>query len=164
RQRTRGRLPVDVLSRASRAGPPRARDGDADVGARRGAPQRRGAPFPRRPDGRPGVRAARERTRGGRPDGGAGGDPGTHPLARRPLAGLRLLVTAGPTREPLDPIRFLSNRSSGRMGYALAESARDRGARVTLLAGATGLPAPQGMRVLPFETADELHALLLAEF
>jgi phosphopantothenoylcysteine decarboxylase/phosphopantothenate--cysteine ligase len=83
---------------------------------------------------------------------------------RRDLEGLRLLVTAGPTRERLDPIRFVSNRSSGRMGFALAEAARDRGARVTLLAGPTGLPAPGGVRVLTFETADELHALLLSEF
>ncbi|HEY6931063.1 MAG TPA: bifunctional phosphopantothenoylcysteine decarboxylase/phosphopantothenate--cysteine ligase CoaBC [Thermoanaerobaculia bacterium] len=82
----------------------------------------------------------------------------------RDLAGRRVLVTAGPTREPIDPIRFLSNRSSGRMGYALAEAARERGARVTLLSGPTGLARPEGMRVLPFETAAELHALLLHEF
>ncbi len=85
-------------------------------------------------------------------------------LGRRDLEGLRLLVTAGPTREHIDPIRFVSNRSSGRMGYALAEAARDRGARVTLLAGPSGLARPGGVRVLPFETADELHARLLTEF
>src|SRR5262245_46556393 len=83
---------------------------------------------------------------------------------RRDLEGLRLLVTAGPTRERLDPIRFVSNRSSGRMGFALAEAARDRGGRVTLLAGPTGLPTPGGVRALSFETADELHALLVSEF
>jgi phosphopantothenoylcysteine decarboxylase/phosphopantothenate--cysteine ligase len=83
---------------------------------------------------------------------------------RRDLEGLRLLVTAGPTRERLDPIRFVSNRSSGRMGFALAEAARDRGGRVTLLAGPTDLPTPGGVRALSFETADELHALLLSEF
>jgi phosphopantothenoylcysteine decarboxylase/phosphopantothenate--cysteine ligase len=83
---------------------------------------------------------------------------------RRDLEGLRLLVTAGPTRERLDPIRFVSNRSSGRMGFALAEAARDRGGRVTLLAGPTGLPTPGGVRALQFETADELHALLVSEF
>jgi phosphopantothenoylcysteine decarboxylase / phosphopantothenate---cysteine ligase len=82
----------------------------------------------------------------------------------RDLEGLRLLVTAGPTREPIDPVRFVSNRSSGRMGYALAEAARDRGARVTLLSGPTELPPPFGVRVLPFARADELHALLLSEF
>ena len=68
--------------------------------------------------------------------------------AHRDLAGLRLLVTAGPTREPIDPIRFVSNRSSGKMGYALAEAARDRGASVTLASGPTGLTVPEGMRVL----------------
>lgn len=84
--------------------------------------------------------------------------------ARRDLEGLRVLVTAGPTRERLDPIRFVSNRSSGRMGYALAESARDRGAKVTLLSGPTGLVRPEGMRFVSFETAAELENLLRAEF
>jgi phosphopantothenoylcysteine decarboxylase/phosphopantothenate--cysteine ligase len=83
---------------------------------------------------------------------------------RRDLEGRRLLVTAGPTRERIDPVRFVSNRSSGRMGFALAEAARDRGAQVTLLAGPTGLPRPGGVRALSFETADELHELLLQEF
>lgn len=80
------------------------------------------------------------------------------------LEGLRLLVTAGPTRERIDPVRFLSNRSSGRMGYALAQAALDRGAHVTLLSGPTGLTLPEGARFSFFETADELHALLLREF
>jgi phosphopantothenoylcysteine decarboxylase/phosphopantothenate--cysteine ligase len=84
--------------------------------------------------------------------------------ARRDLEGLSVLVTAGPTRERLDPIRFVSNRSSGRMGYALAESARDRGAKVTLLSGPTGLTRPEGMRFVSFETAAELENLLRAEF
>jgi phosphopantothenoylcysteine decarboxylase/phosphopantothenate--cysteine ligase len=83
---------------------------------------------------------------------------------RRDLEGLRLLVTAGPTREPLDPVRFVSNRSSGKMGLALAEAARDRGGRVTLLLGPASLPEPEGIRTRRFETADELHALLLQEF
>jgi phosphopantothenoylcysteine decarboxylase / phosphopantothenate---cysteine ligase len=72
------------------------------------------------------------------------------------LAGLEVLVTAGPTREPIDPVRFISNRSSGRMGFALAEAARDRGASVTLLAGPTELAAPPGVTVERFETAAEL--------
>lgn len=84
--------------------------------------------------------------------------------AREDLAGLRLLVTAGPTREPIDPVRFVSNRSSGRMGYAVAEAARDRRAQVTLLSGATALPRPRGVAFLSFETADELHGLLVKEF
>ena len=84
--------------------------------------------------------------------------------SNRDLADLRLLVTAGPTREPLDSIRFLSNRSSGRMGYALAEAARDRGAAVTLLSGPTELARPEGVRFLSFETAADLHGLLVREF
>jgi len=84
--------------------------------------------------------------------------------ARRDLEGLRVLVTAGPTRERVDPIRFLSNRSSGRMGYAVAEAARDRGARVTLLSGPTGLTRPEGPRFVSFETAADLDNLLRAEF
>jgi phosphopantothenoylcysteine decarboxylase/phosphopantothenate--cysteine ligase len=83
---------------------------------------------------------------------------------RRDLEGLRLLVTAGPTREPIDPVRFISNRSSGRMGFALAQAARDRGARVTLAAGPSALARPEGLRVLEFETADDLHGLLVREF
>ena len=82
----------------------------------------------------------------------------------RELAGVRVLVTAGPTREPIDPIRFVSNRSSGKMGYALAAAAHDRGASVTLLSGPVELAAAPGVRVLRFETADDLHALLLREF
>ncbi len=82
----------------------------------------------------------------------------------RDLAGVRLLVTAGPTREPIDPIRFVSNRSSGRMGYAVAAAARDRGASVTLASGPTGLLSPRGVRILGFDTADELAAILLREF
>ncbi|HWZ86574.1 MAG TPA: bifunctional phosphopantothenoylcysteine decarboxylase/phosphopantothenate--cysteine ligase CoaBC [Thermoanaerobaculia bacterium] len=82
----------------------------------------------------------------------------------RDLDGLRVLVTAGPTREPIDPVRFVSNRSSGRMGFALAEAARDRGARVTLAAGPSSLVRPDGVRVLEFETADDLHGLLVREF
>ena len=80
------------------------------------------------------------------------------------LSGLKILVTAGPTREPIDPVRFVSNRSSGRMGYALAEAARDRGAAVTLLTGPTALPRPEGVRVLSFDTSADLHGLLVQEF
>lgn len=84
--------------------------------------------------------------------------------AHRDLAGLRVLVTAGPTREPIDPIRFVSNRSSGKMGYALAAAARDRGAAVTLASGPVELPEPEGVRLERFQTADDLHALLVREF
>jgi phosphopantothenoylcysteine decarboxylase/phosphopantothenate--cysteine ligase len=78
-----------------------------------------------------------------------------------PLAGRRVLVTAGGTREPLDPIRYLGNRSSGRMGHALALSARDRGAGVTLVR-TTGGPAPCGTEVIEVETAAEMAEAVLA--
>ena len=71
-------------------------------------------------------------------------------------AGKRVLVTAGPTREPIDPVRFLSNRSSGKMGYALAEAARVRGASVTLVSGPTALAAPGGVEFVRVETAAEM--------
>jgi phosphopantothenoylcysteine decarboxylase/phosphopantothenate--cysteine ligase len=73
------------------------------------------------------------------------------------LAGIKVLVSAGPTREPIDPVRFLSNRSSGKMGYAVAEAARDAGARVTLVSGPVALPAPAGVEVLRVETAAEMY-------
>lgn len=83
--------------------------------------------------------------------------------AAGPLAGRRVLIAAGPTREPLDPVRFLSNRSSGRMGFALAREARARGAAVTLILGpGTGTP-PAGCRVRPVETAVEMHREVLRE-
>ena len=82
----------------------------------------------------------------------------------RDLAGVKLLVTAGPTREPLDAVRFLSNRSSGRMGYAVAEAGARRGAKVTLVSGPTALPAPHGCEVVPVETADEMRAEVLRRF
>lgn len=70
----------------------------------------------------------------------------------RDLAGVRLVVSAGATREPLDPVRFISNRSSGKMGVAIAAAGRDRGAEVTLLAGHITVPLPAGVRVIRFET------------
>jgi phosphopantothenoylcysteine decarboxylase/phosphopantothenate--cysteine ligase len=73
------------------------------------------------------------------------------------LAGKRIVVTAGGTQEPVDPVRCLSNRSSGKMGYALAEAARDRGARVTLVSAPSSLPKPVGMDVVNVETAQEMH-------
>jgi phosphopantothenoylcysteine decarboxylase/phosphopantothenate--cysteine ligase len=73
------------------------------------------------------------------------------------LAGRRVLVSAGPTREAIDPVRYLSNHSSGRMGYALAEEARARGAVVTLVAGPTALAEPAGVEVVYVTTADEMQ-------
>lgn len=75
---------------------------------------------------------------------------------RASLAGVRVLVTAGRTEEPLDPVRVLTNRSSGRMGVAIAEAARDRGAEVTLVAGPLSVPEPHGVTVVPVTTADEM--------
>ena len=72
------------------------------------------------------------------------------------LTGQRILISAGPTREAVDPVRFLSNRSSGKMGYALAEAARARGAEVTLVTGPTALTHPEGVEVLPVVTAEEM--------
>jgi len=66
-------------------------------------------------------------------------------------------VTAGPTREPIDPVRFFSNRSSGKMGYAIAEAARRRGAAVTLVSGPTSLSAPIGVNVTRVTTASQMH-------
>jgi len=73
------------------------------------------------------------------------------------LAGQRILITAGPTREPLDPVRYLSNRSSGRMGYALARTARRRGAEVTLVAGPVHLDDPPGVEMVRVTTAVEME-------
>ena len=82
--------------------------------------------------------------------------------AAGPWAGERVIVTAGPTREAIDPVRTITNRSSGKMGYALAEAARARGASVTLIAGPTGLPAPPGVEVVSVETAEEMRRAVLA--
>ena len=77
--------------------------------------------------------------------------------ASQELAGETVLITAGPTREKIDPVRYLSNRSSGRMGYALAEAALRRGARVLLVSGPTALAAPGGAEVMPVESAEEMR-------
>jgi phosphopantothenoylcysteine decarboxylase/phosphopantothenate--cysteine ligase len=77
---------------------------------------------------------------------------------------VRVLITAGATREAIDPVRFISNRSSGKMGYALAEAARARGATVTLISGPTSLPAPPQVNVIYVETAEEMLSAVLAHF
>ncbi|WP_018954815.1 bifunctional phosphopantothenoylcysteine decarboxylase/phosphopantothenate--cysteine ligase CoaBC [Thioalkalivibrio sulfidiphilus] len=78
------------------------------------------------------------------------------------LAGLQVLVTAGPTREPLDPVRYLSNRSSGKMGYAVARAAREAGARVTLVTGPTALIVPEGVEAVRVETAAQMLEAVMA--
>ena len=77
------------------------------------------------------------------------------------LSGTRVLVTAGPTREALDPVRFISNPSSGRMGYAIAAAAARRGASVTLVSGPTQLDAPAGVERVDVTGADEMHAAVM---
>lgn len=79
------------------------------------------------------------------------------------LAGLKVVVTAGPTREKLDPVRFISNRSSGRMGYAVAQAAREAGAEVVLVSGPVSLPAPAGVRRVCVDSASDMYAAVHAE-
>ena len=74
------------------------------------------------------------------------------------LAGLRVMVTAGPTRERIDPVRFISNRSSGKMGFAVAAAAREAGAEVTLVSGPVALATPFGVKRIDVESADDMHA------
>lgn len=79
------------------------------------------------------------------------------------LAGKRMLITAGPTYEPIDPVRGITNLSSGKMGYALARAARAAGARVTLISGPTALPVPAGVMTIPVTTARDMHAAVMAQ-
>jgi phosphopantothenoylcysteine decarboxylase/phosphopantothenate--cysteine ligase len=79
-----------------------------------------------------------------------------------PLRGRRVLVTAGPTIEDIDPVRFVGNRSSGRMGFAIAAEAARRGALVTLVAGPTAIEAPEGLEVVRVRSAAEMHRAVLA--
>jgi phosphopantothenoylcysteine decarboxylase/phosphopantothenate--cysteine ligase len=80
------------------------------------------------------------------------------------LAGEHVLISAGPTYEPIDPVRFLGNRSSGKMGYALAEAALRRGAKVTLVSGPTSLTPPAVTEFVPVETSAQMREALLARF
>jgi phosphopantothenoylcysteine decarboxylase/phosphopantothenate--cysteine ligase len=83
--------------------------------------------------------------------------------ASQGLAGRSIVVTAGPTLEAIDPVRFVSNRSSGKMGYAIAAAARDAGAEVTLITGPTALVPPAGVRTFPVESADDMKDAVLAQ-
>ena len=78
-------------------------------------------------------------------------------MPKQDLKGLRVLVTAGPTREALDPVRYITNRSSGKMGYAIAEAARDRGADVTLVTGPVSLAKPRGVACVQIVTTQDLY-------
>ncbi len=100
---------------------------------------------------------------------GAGADAAPAALSYIPalpegvLSGKKVVITAGPTHEPIDPVRYIANRSSGRQGYAIAEAARDAGARVILVSGPVNLPIPEGMEVIPVETARQMLAAVEAE-
>jgi phosphopantothenoylcysteine decarboxylase / phosphopantothenate---cysteine ligase len=85
-------------------------------------------------------------------------------LKKKDLVDERLLITAGPNREPLDPVRYLSNRSSGKMGYALARAGLRRGAEVALISGPTELEPPSGARLIRVTTAAEMRDAVLEEF
>ncbi len=85
-------------------------------------------------------------------------------FAQKDLSGHSILVTAGPTRESFDPVRFISNRSSGRMGFAIAKAAQRRGAEVTLISGPTMLEPPKGVTFIPVERADDMEKAVLKNF
>lgn len=85
-------------------------------------------------------------------------------LRKKDLGGEKMLITAGPSREPLDPVRYISNRSSGKMGYAMARAALRRGAEVALVSGPTGIEPPMGARLISVITAVEMRAAVLKEF
>lgn len=77
-------------------------------------------------------------------------------FTKKDMKGMRVMVTAGPSREALDPVRYISNRSSGKMGYAIAQAAQRRGAEVTLLSGPVSILPPHGVKLVPFTTTQEL--------
>jgi len=83
---------------------------------------------------------------------------------KKPLTGKHFVVTAGPTIEPIDPVRFISNHSSGKMGYAIAETLADKGARVTLVSGRTALATPAGVERVDVLTAEEMYRATVAAF
>ena len=85
-------------------------------------------------------------------------------LANTPLTGLKILVTAGPTREPIDPVRYITNHSTGKMGYALARQACLQGATVTLVSGPTALPVLPGVECINVETAQQMHDAVMAAY
>jgi phosphopantothenoylcysteine decarboxylase/phosphopantothenate--cysteine ligase len=85
-------------------------------------------------------------------------------LTPKDLDGVKILITAGPTEEPLDPVRFITNLSSGKMGYALATAAYRRGAKVTLISGPTTLPLPPAEKIIKVRTAQEMHKAVLDNY
>ncbi|WLD95380.1 bifunctional phosphopantothenoylcysteine decarboxylase/phosphopantothenate--cysteine ligase CoaBC [Alkalihalobacillus sp. AL-G] len=84
--------------------------------------------------------------------------------SEQPLLGKQVIITAGPTREQVDPVRFFTNRSSGKMGYALAEAAQGFGAQVTLISGPTSLPEPFGINVIQVKSAEEMYNAVMKRY
>lgn len=82
----------------------------------------------------------------------------------KPMRGMRIMVTAGPTREPLDPVRYITNHSSGKMGYAIAQAAAEAGAEVTLVTGPVMLTPPAGIQIVRVTTAREMHEAVISRF
>ncbi|WP_432665174.1 bifunctional phosphopantothenoylcysteine decarboxylase/phosphopantothenate--cysteine ligase CoaBC [Wukongibacter baidiensis] len=85
-------------------------------------------------------------------------------LSNKPLKDKRVLITAGPTQEPIDPVRYITNHSSGKMGYSLARASRDRGADVVLISGPTNLEKPKGIKVVDILTASQMYEAVLDHF
>jgi phosphopantothenoylcysteine decarboxylase/phosphopantothenate--cysteine ligase len=85
-------------------------------------------------------------------------------VAPKDFAGERVLITAGPTEEPLDPVRFITNRSSGKMGYAIARAAHQRGAKVTLISGPTKIPPPEADQIIYVRTALEMYRAVMEHY
>ena len=85
-------------------------------------------------------------------------------ISNKDFQGIRVLVTAGPTREPLDPVRFLSNPSTGLMGYSLARAFAERGAEVTLVSGPVSLPPPEGVELIPVTRAEEMYRAVVERY
>ena len=90
-------------------------------------------------------------------------DAAVSALCPKDLSGEKIIVTAGPTREYIDPVRFVSNRSSGKMGFALARAARNRGAAVTLVSGPVSLTPPQGITCIKTETSEEMRKVVIEQ-
>ena len=83
---------------------------------------------------------------------------------KKDLEGLKVLITAGPTREPIDPVRYISNHSSGKMGYAVAEAAAGRGARVKLISGPVNIQKPRGVDIINVITAEEMYKAVMEQY
>ncbi|PST46711.1 phosphopantothenoylcysteine decarboxylase [Bifidobacterium callitrichos] len=116
------------------------------------------------PDGDAAVAADASDETTGTPDASDTVDEFSDSIASQPLRGLTVLVTAGPTQEPLDPVRYLTNHSTGKMGYAIAEAAAELGAKVTLVSGPVSFEPPQGVDVVRVTTAEDMFEAVSEAF